>query len=283
MKNKFYFSLICSVLAAGMMVMPVCAQETEAVTESAAEEPARVWDSSSRLEDGIFTVYIQSSADDKDGWYWTVYTGDKGDASFYDLLTQSTMEEGYAYVGSFMGLEGETADDYIRIVHTDGFVVDEYMDFDIHVEDGKITEHTGGSHALPTSDKDFEPVVSGDWEAEDGSPVFLSLSLNPEGGFDGVVSDGGGRDGSTELYTFTAEYDVIAEAFLYRNGSFKAARITDGSETEAEEPADETEEAADGGSGLIAFDPASETPEDLKLIFHDPGYTDEDITFVRAE
>ena len=104
MKNKFYFSLICSVLAAGMMVMPVCAQETEAVTESAAEEPARVWDSSSRLEDGIFTVYIQSSADDKDGWYWTVYTGDKGDASFYDLLTQSTMEEGYAYVGSFMGL-----------------------------------------------------------------------------------------------------------------------------------------------------------------------------------
>ena len=121
MKNKWYFSLICSVLAAGMMIMPAGAEETEAVTESAAEETAQVWDSSSRLEDGIFTVYIQSFADEKDGYYWTVYTGDKGDATFYDLVTQSTQEEGYAYVGSFMGLEGETADDYIRIVHTNGF------------------------------------------------------------------------------------------------------------------------------------------------------------------
>ena len=59
MKNKWYFSLICSVLAAGMMIMPAGAEETEAVTESAAEETAQVWDSSSRLEDGIFTVYIQ--------------------------------------------------------------------------------------------------------------------------------------------------------------------------------------------------------------------------------
>ena len=57
----------------------------------------------------------------------------------------------------------------------------------------------------------------------------------------------------------------------------QAAQITDGSETEAEKPAE------DGGTGLIAFDPASESPEDLKLIFHDPGYTDEDIIFVRAE
>ena len=280
MKNKWYFSLICSVLAAGMMIMPAGAEETEAVTESAAEEAAQVWDSSSRLEDGIFTVYIQSFADEKDGYYWTVYTGDKGDATFYDLVTQSTQEEGYAYVGSFMGLEGETADDYIRIVHTNGFAVDEYMDFNIHVEDGKITEHTGGSHALPTPDQDFDPVVSGNWEAEDGSNVFLSLSLNPEGGFDGVVSGGGGRDGITELYTFTAEYDAISEAFKFRNGSFQAAQITDGSETEAEKPA---EGAEDGGTGLIAFDPASESPEDLKLIFHDPGYTDEDIIFVRAE
>lgn len=280
MKNKWYYSLICAVLTTGMMITPACAQDTEAVTEPAADESAQVWEGSTNLEDGIFTVYIQSNAEEKDGYYWTLYTGDKGDATFYDLLTQSTEEEGYAYVGSFMALEGETADDYIRIVHTNGFAVDEYMDFNIRIEDGKITEHTGGSHAMPTSDEEFASFISGDWEAEDGSNVFLSLSLNPAGGFDGIVSDAGGRNGLIDLYKFTAEYDVISEAFIYQNGGFHTAQITDGSEPETDEPA----ETAEGtGTGLIAFDPASESPEDMKLLFHDPAYAEEDIIFVRPE
>ena len=152
----------------------------------------------------------------------------------------------------------------------------------VYVEDGKITEHTGGSHILPTSDEGFGPIVSGDWEAEDGSNIFLSLSVNPEGGFDGVVSDAGGRNGITGLYTFTAEYDVISEAFTYQNGGFHAAKITDGSEPEAEKSEAAAEE--DGKEkGLIAFDPASEGPEDLKLIFHDPSYAEKDIVFVRGK
>lgn len=281
MKNKWYYSVVCAALAAGMMIMPACAEnaeDAEAVTESAADDSSQVWESSTSLEDGIFTVYIQSHASDKEGYYWTWYTGDKGDATFYDLLTQSDQEEGYAYVGSFMALEGETADDYIRIAHTNGFAVDQYMDFDIRIEDGKITENTGGSHALPVSDEEMDAILSGDWEAEDGSNVFLTLSLNPEGGFDGIVSDGSGRDGIIQLYTFTAEFDAISNAYIYQNGGFHTAQITDGSEPEKEGPA----EAAEGtGTGLIAFDPASEIPEDLKLLFHDPSYTDEDITFVR--
>ena len=294
MKNKCYYSLICAALAASMLIMPACAEEaadTEAVTEAAvetavetaveaADDSAQVWECSSNLEDGIFTIYIQSHADDKEGYYWTWYTGDKGDATLFDLLTQSDQEEGYAYVGSFMALEGETGDDYIRIAHTNGFAVDQYMDFNIRIENGKITEHTGGGHALPTTDEEMDPIISGDWEAEDGSNVFLTLSLNPEGGFDGVVSDGSGRDGVTQLYTFTAEFDVISNAFIYQNGGFHAAQITDGSEPETEEPA----EAAEGTStGLIGFDPMSESPEDLKLILHDLNYAEEDITFVRAE
>ena len=278
MKNKWYFSLACAVAAVCVMNMAVCAQDVEAVTEAAIEEQAQVWEGSGKLENGIFTVYIRSFADEKDGYYWTVYTGDKGDATFYELLTESSEEDGYAYVGSFKALDGETADDYIRIVHTNGFVVDEYMDFNIHIEDGKITEHTGGSHALPTSDQEFDQMISGDWEAEDGSNVFLSLSLNPEGGFDGTVSDGSGRDGSAALYTFTAEYDVISEAFLYHDGTSHTAQITDGSGAETEEP---SEKAEGTGTGLITFDPVSEGTEDLKLIFHDPGYTEKDITFVR--
>ena len=289
MKAKRCFCLISAALAAHMMIMPVWAEEAQAAaTEAAAEaateadlgEPALVWESSSDLENGIFTVYIKSNAGEKEGCFWTLYSGDKGDATLYELLTQSTDEEGLAYVGSFRAMEGESGEDYIRIVHTNGFSVDEYMDFNIRIEDGEITEHTGGSHALPTTDQEFASVLSGAWEAEDGSNVFLSLSLNPAGGFDGVVSDAGGRDGMTELYSFRAEYDVIAEAFIYQNGAFTAAKITDGSETESEDAAGDTEGA---GNGLIAFDPASESPEDLKLIFHDLAYAEEDIIFVRAK
>ena len=104
--------------------------------------------------------------------------------------------------------------------------------------------------------------------------------LLPAGGVDGVVSDGSGRDGITELYTFTAEFDVIADAFLYRNGGFHAAQITDGSEPETEE-ASGPEEGA--GTGLIAFDPQSEAPDDVRLIFHAPDYAQEDILFVRTD
>ena len=73
---------------------------------------------------------------------------------------------------------------------------------------------------------------------------------------------------------------MIADAFLYRNGGFHAAQITDGSEPETEEAA-EPEEGA--GTGLIAFDPQSEAPDDVRLICHAPDYAQEDILFVRTD
>ena len=79
-------------------------------------------------------------------------------------------------------------------------------------------------------------------------------------------------EGSMAHARMLARQGIITEA--------EAAQITDGSEPETEEPA----EAAEGTStGLIGFDPMSESPEDLKLILHDLNYAEEDITFVRAE
>ena len=68
-------------------------------------------------------------------------------------------------------------------------------------------------------------------------------------------------------------------------GSDAGAAETTQEETKKEETADaEPAETAEGeGTGLIAFDPASEGIENLKLIFHDLGYTEEDIVFARAE
>ena len=296
-KNLFHFCMI-SALAASMLAVPVLAEEAteETAVEATAEEttddtaaPAaseetieaeasdavQSWDVSGSLEDGIYTISIKATGVEKEGWYWENYTGDKGDATLFEVVTDTTEEEGYAYVGSFRAIEDE-GEDYIRLAHTDGYVVDEYMDFNIRIEGGQIVEEIGGSHALPENDDDLAAYVCGSWQDANEGKTFMEISLNPEGGFDGVISDGSGKDGVTQIYTFHAFYDVISEAFKYNDGGFHAAAITDGTEEEA--PAEE----AGTGEGLVAIDPSSPSEEDLQLILHDLGYADENVTFVKA-
>ena len=56
----------------------------------------------------------------KDGFYWEYYTGDKGDATFVELITQAN-DDGCAYAGSFKAIEDAgDAEDYIRLVYTNG-------------------------------------------------------------------------------------------------------------------------------------------------------------------
>ena len=294
-------------LAASMLTVPVLAEEVteeaaveataevEAAEETTAEEAtaeeaeaeenieAEVsdavpsWEVSGSLEDGIYTISIKATGVEKEGWYWENYTGDKGDATLFEVVTDTTTEEGYAYIGSFRAIEDE-GEDYIRLAHTDGYVVDEYMDFNIRIEGGQIVEEIGGSSALPNNDDDLAAYVCGNWQDANEGNTFMEITQNPQGGFDGVISDGSGKDGTTQIYTFHANYDVISEAFKYRDGGFHDVAITDGSEEEA--PADEEAEAGTG-EGLVAFDPAS-SEEDLQLILHDLGYAEEDVTFVKA-
>ncbi len=253
--------------------------DTETAAEDTAATSEQTWEASGNLEDGIYTISIKATGIEKEGWHWENYTGDKGDATLFEVLTDTTQEEGYAYVGSFRAIENEGTDT-IRLVHTDGYVVDEYMDFDIRIEDGKIAEITGGSHALPAKDEELAEVICKTWQDAADNNTFLSLTLNPAGGFDGMISDGSGRDGKTAIYTFTAGYDIISRALKYKDGGFHETAITTGEE-ETEAPA---AESSGGAEGLIAFDPASEDEEHLQLILHDEKYTGgEDMTFVKAE
>ncbi len=251
--------------------------EAEGTIEAEVSDAVPSWEVSGSLEDGIYTISIKATGVEKEGWYWENYIGDKGDATLFEVVTDTTTEEGYAYVGSFRAIEDE-GEDYIRLAHTDGYVVDEYMDFNIRIEGGQIVEEIGGSSALPNNDDDLAAYVCGNWQDANEGNTFMEISQNPQGGFDGVISDGSGQDGITQIYTFHANYDVISEAFKYRDGGFHDVAITDGSEEEA--PAEEEAEAGTG-EGLVAFDPAS-SEEDLQLILHDLGYAEEDVTFVKA-
>ena len=292
MKNNVFRLFMLGTLAASLLIVPVAAEdaaEETAVEETAEEADAeaaedtasgaeQAWDVTGDLEDGIYTISIKAAGTEKEGWWWENYIGDKGDATLFEVLTDTTEEEGYAYVGSFRAIENE-GEDTIRLAHTDGYVVDEYMDFNIRIEDGKIAETTGGSHALPETDEELAAVLCGTWQAAENDTVFMELSLHPEGGFSAVISDGSGRDGKTAIYTFTCRYDAISEALKFKDGGFHEAAITGEEETEA--PSDET---PGGSEGLLAFDPASEGEENVQLILHDTEYTGgTDMTFVKAE
>lgn len=262
---------LAAILAAGMMAMPVMAKMNESAVpvdtqtaEAAAEKkdsaddilkPGRAWDVDTDMEDQIYTIRIKALGSEKEGYYWENYTGDRGDATCIELLTQSTQEEGLAYAGSFRVVTDQKTsfEDYIRLVYTNGIAVDEYMDFNVLIEDGEFEEITGGSHYLPVSDEDYAKLIEGEWAQEKGGNASLRITLNPESGFDCVL-----KDAKAKEFSFHAEHDGIKEAFVYKN--------------------------TDESLGLVAIDPSSESEENIKLIMHDlENAGDEDITFVKAK
>lgn len=278
LSTSFAKKALCTFLAAGMITVPAYAAETEALNTAMTETEELVklhGDTECELKDGIFTIRIKAlDTDDKD-FGWQAYRGDKGDASLTEVLTETDMEEGLAYCGSFRGLENESGEDVIRLVHTNGFYTDGYLDFNVKVEDGKITEQTGGGEGYGATGEDLAPVLAGDWVEEDGS-LCMEISVSDDNALDFVISDGSGKDGKTTYYTMTAYYDCVQETLIYKNGTEHVAEITDGSETEAE-----TEEKEGTGTGKFGI---IEDGEEVAIAWQDDTFGHEGTgNFVKAE
>lgn len=256
--NRKAFMIGSAFLAASFMAMPAFANETE--TEPEIRPDINV---DTELTDGIMTIRIKSDRNNPD-FYWESYEGDKGDASYVELVTQSDMEDGYAYVGSFRAIpdaSDEEEEDLIRLVYTDGHYVKEYMDFNVTTKDGEILEEVGGGQAFATTGSDLAPFLEGVWEEKDGTHT-MEVSLTDDDGLAFTISDGSGKDGQTAYYTMTGYYDCIKDALVYWDGTEHVAAISDGTgETE-----NETEAEAGTGTGLFALDASyDEKSEDLAI------------------
>lgn len=215
-----------------------------------------VWDVETELDKGVYSIRIRAKGQEKKGYWWQNYTGDVGDASAIELTADNSDKEGIAYSGSFKAMEGidYPTDSTIRLIYTDGLSSGESMDFNMKIENGKITECIGGSQSLPVKDENFEPILSGNWKEEDGGKATLKLTRNPEEGFDGILTDAKGKE-----FTFNARYDCIQESFLYHNDT-------------------------DDGYGIIAIAPESEDTDQVKIYLHDLAHTDgEDLTLVKTD
>ena len=267
-KSRFSLGLI-AVLTAGMMAIPVLATGTanadtsqeaaaEAEEQDFAEEflkAGRAWEVETDMQDQVYTIRIKAQGSEKKGFYWENYTGDRGDASSIELLTQSTEEKDLAYAGSFRPVTDQKTqfEDSIRLVYTNGIAVDEYMDFKVLIEDGEFEEITGGSHYQSGSDAEYAGIIEGEWKEDKDGKAGLKITRNPDGGFDGVLTDAKAKE-----YAFHADYDCIQGAFVYKND--------------------------DQGMGLFTVDPASESKEKVQLLMHDmENAGDGDLTFVKAK
>ena len=249
------------IMAAAFMSVPAFAAENEeaategiVMEESTEAEEAQMLHGKmeSQIENGVLTIRIEATDHDDENMHWTAFDGDRVEAPLTELLTETDMEDGYAYVGSFRALpEAEDGEDYICLAYTDGNYVSEYVDWKVSVKDGKIEEVTGGGQAFRTSCSTMAPFFEGVWEEEDGSGV-VEVALDEENdAFKFTVSFGDGKDGQTTFYTMNGHYDAIEEAFVYWDGEEHTAAITDCSEeavTEAEEMPEESK-----GKGSFKF------------------------------
>ena len=200
MKKMFHAMMLTSAFALAA-VCPCLAQEAD------VQEPVQYHgDTEVECEDGTMTIRIEATENDDPDFWWEFDRDLEESTGLVDVITDSTQEEGLAYAGSFMAAgDGE---DTIRLLYTDGFVVDMYMDFTVKVEDGKILETTGGETLT---------FVKADGEPEDSTEEIAEMVAIS----DVMLSD----DASDFVLLSDVVPDAILEIRYYSTYNFVGDRI----------------------------------------------------------
>ena len=264
MKHKMIGLLLAGTMAVSLMTSSLAMADKAQETES--EQTVSTSDTYSvDIEDGIMTVRIDSDSEN-DQYEWQ-FAGEDMDDSSIELITDST-QDGHSYVGSFKAVDGcENKEENLRLIHTDGFCTDRYMDFQVTIEDGKIVTLAGGPSTPSTPIEEIAKALSGTWQERSEGKTMLDISLGKNGGLDMVMSDGSGKDGKTSFYTMTAYFDAVKKALVYNNGtSHEDVAITDGSQ-------EQTESDTQQGNGIGT----------MEVIFSEDGAAVEQINWTNQD
>ncbi len=180
----------------------------------------------------------------------------------------SVREEDGALVVRYDAFEDGTKT--VSLAHFAGIACDRLHLLDLKVEDGKITEITGGSFTAAPSDEELAPELSGDWLEAKTQFSVLTLTQNEQGGFDAVVVSP--LTHGAFVLKATVYYDCLTDSLIYDNGSLYEVPIT------AEENPDLGEPEATGLSGSFTLIPANENEFGLKWVSEIP---EQEVLFVR--
>lgn len=233
-----------------------------------AEEAAKTGESEQVIncdfEDGSYIVRIPVEEGD---------TGWKVDEKYMD---SEVLSIGSAEVvdDSFVVRVDPVADGEATVVigHFDGSACDQRMTWDLVVEDGKVKECTGGSNEAAPSEEELDPQISGEWVEEETQFTQMTITKNPEKGWD--VEIAAPLTHGAYIFKATINYDCNAGALVYDNGTFYEVPITDSDEAELGDPVQENT------TGLISLDGDE---EDLHLVWFRGQEEGELVRFERAE
>ena len=252
MKRGLLFAIPAAII---MSTAFVSAEET---TEENVQKVA------CEIEDGDYVITIPVE-DGDEGW--------KVDTQYMDDEVLKVGSEELAddtFVARIEPVEDGEAT--VVIGHYDGIACDKRMTFDLVVEDGKVKEAPSGSNVTSPTEEELEPLLTGKWAEEETQFTQMTITKNPEKGFD--VEAAAPLTHGAYVFKATIYYDCNAGALIYDNGAFYEVPITDSDEAELGDPVQENT------TGLISFDGDE---EDLHLVWFRGQEEGELVRFERAE
>ena len=157
----------------------------------------------------------------------------------------------------------------VALRHFTGIACDELYTFDLHVENGAVTESTGGSYTASPDEAELDPFLSGEWAESETQFARMTVSKNAERGWDIEIT--APLTHGAYVFKATVWYDCELDSFVYDQGAFWEVPIT-------EEPDPDLGEAKiTGTSGSFAF---AGDEQGVSLAWTDSGETAEPVVFV---
>ena len=128
------------------------------------------------IVDGSYVIQIDNPEGDT-GWTADDMAQDDTVVKLYDAdLIEDTFVVRYDPVG-----DGDVT---VAVRHFTGSACDELYTFALHVENGAVTESTGGSYTASPDEAEQDPFISGEWTESETQTAQMTIIKNAERDWD---------------------------------------------------------------------------------------------------
>ena len=170
------------------------------------------------IEEGSYIIQIDDPDGDM-GWVADDMAQDDSIVKLYDAdLIEDTFVVRYDPVA-----DGDVT---VGVRHYTGIACDELHTFDLHVENGAVTESTGGSYTASPDPTEQDPILIGEWLEKDTQFTQMTIEKNPSGAAWDVEITSPLTHGAY-IFKTTIYYDCELDTFVYDKGKFWDVPVTD--------------------------------------------------------
>ena len=216
------------------------------------------------IVEGSYVIQIDVDEDD-DAWQADDMTQDDSIVKLYDAdILENTFVARYDPVS-----DGDVT---VCVRHMPHGACDEVFTWDLRVQDGLVSEVLGGSHTVAPTEDELDPLICGEWRADDGVAAGMTIARNADGGWGLQIAEERPEQIVMRANVF---YDCELDEFVYEEGAFYA---NDGGDATAAQAGDPVEQ---GVYGCIAMVPTGE--DGIVLEWYNSLHPDEKVLFARPQ